>query len=70
MTLANIVSLGEGGTPLIEVKNLGEKLGVSNLYVKEEGLNPTGTFKARGIAAAISKGLELGASGFNHALCR
>ena len=60
----NIVSLGEGGTPLIEVKNLGEKLGVSNLYVKEEGLNPTGTFKARGIAAAISKGLELGAAGF------
>ena len=60
----NIVTLGEGGTPLIEVKNLGEKLGVSNLYVKEEGLNPTGTFKARGIAAAISKGLELGAAGF------
>ena len=60
----NIVSLGEGGTPLIEVLNLGEKLGVSNLYVKEEGLNPTGTFKARGIAAAISKGLELGAAGF------
>ena len=60
----NIVSLGEGGTPLIEVLNLGEKLRVSNLYVKEEGLNPTGTFKARGIAAAISKGLELGAAGF------
>jgi threonine synthase len=60
----NIVTLGEGGTPLIEVKNLGEKLGVSNLYVKEEGLNPTGTFKARGIAAAVSKAWELGARGF------
>ena len=60
----NIVTLGEGGTPLIWVKNLEQTLGVSNLYVKEEGLNPTGTFKARGIAAAISKGLELGATGF------
>jgi threonine synthase len=61
---ANIVSLGEGGTPLIKTANLAAKLGVSNLYVKEEGLNPTGTFKARGISAAVSKGLELGATGF------
>ena len=61
---ANIVTLGEGGTPLMSLKNLEQRLGVSNLYVKEEGLNPTGTFKARGIAAAISKGLELGAAGF------
>jgi threonine synthase len=60
----NIVTLGEGGTPLIRVNNLEQTLGVSNLYVKEEGLNPTGTFKARGISAAISKGLELGAAGF------
>ena len=61
---ANIVSLGEGGTPLIRTSNLSAKLGVTNLYVKEEGLNPTGTFKARGISAAVSKGLELGATGF------
>ncbi len=60
----SVVTLGEGGTPLIRVKNLERMLGVSGLYVKEEGLNPTGTFKARGIAAAVSKGLELGAAGF------
>ena len=61
---ANMVSLGEGGTPLIKTANLAARLGVTNLYVKEEGLNPTGTFKARGISAAVSKGLELGAPGF------
>ena len=59
-----IVSLGEGGTPLIRAANLQRRLGVSQLYIKEEGLNPTGTFKARGIAAAVSKALELGAPGF------
>ncbi len=61
---AHMVSLGEGGTPLIRTANLAARLGVTNLYIKEEGLNPTGTFKARGIAAAVSKGLELGATGF------
>ena len=61
---AHMVSLGEGGTPLIRTANLAARLGVTNLYIKEEGLNPTGTFKARGISAAVSKGLELGATGF------
>ncbi len=60
----NIVSLGEGGTPLIKTVNLANKLGMTNLYVKEEGLNPTGTFKARGISAAVSKAMELGVKGF------
>ena len=60
----HIVSLGEGGTPLIPAANLERQLNVSNLYIKEEGLNPTGTFKARGISAAVSKALELGAPGF------
>ena len=60
----NIVTLGEGGTPLLEASTLGRNLGLDHLYVKEEGLNPTGTFKARGISAAISKALELGAKGF------
>ncbi|MBM3942356.1 MAG: threonine synthase [SAR202 cluster bacterium] len=60
----NIVTLGEGGTPLLPVPNLGRILGLKNLYVKEEGLNPTGTFKARGIGAAVSKALELGVTGF------
>ena len=65
-----IVSLGEGGTPLIRAANLQQRLGVSQLYIKEEGLNPTGTFKARGIAAAVSKALELGAPGLYYALGR
>ena len=59
-----VLTLGEGGTPLLETVNLGKKLGLKHLYVKEEGLNPTGTFKARGIAAAVSKAYELGVTGF------
>ena len=46
---ANIITLGEGGTPLLKAANLGKKLGLQHLFIKEEGLNPTGTFKARGI---------------------
>ena len=61
---ANVVTLGEGDTPLLQLRNLQNTLGVSNLFLKEEGLNPTGTFKARGMSAAISRGLELGAAGF------
>ena len=58
------IALGEGGTPLLEAPVLGKKLGLDRLFIKEEGLNPTGTFKARGISAAVSKSIELGASGF------
>jgi threonine synthase len=58
--VANIVTLGEGGTPLLPAQRLGGRLGFSALYVKEEGLNPTGSFKARGISAAVSKARELG----------
>jgi threonine synthase len=61
---ANIVTLGEGGTPLLAVPRLGERLGFSRLYVKDEGLNPTGSFKARGISAAVSKAKELGVRAF------
>lgn len=60
----NILTLGEGVTPLLETKHLASKLGLKHLYVKEEGLNPTGTFKARGISAAVSKAHELGVTGF------
>jgi len=60
----NILTLGEGGTPLLEAPNLAKKLGLKRLLVKEEGLNPTGTFKARGLSAAISRAHELGAAGF------
>lgn len=54
------VSLGEGDAPLLHLPNLGYALGLENLYVKDESFNPTGSFKARGIAAAISKAKELG----------
>ena len=60
----HIVTLGEGGTPLLKAAGLGRKLGLDHLYIKEEGLNPTGTFKARGIAVAVAKAIELGAPGF------
>ncbi len=60
----HILTLGEGGTPLLAAPNLGRKLGLKSLFIKEEGLNPTGTFKARGIGAAVSKAYELGATGF------
>lgn len=56
----NIVTLGEGDAPLLLVPRVGESLGLTNLYVKDEGMNPTGSFKARGLAAAISKAKELG----------
>ena len=55
-----VLSLGEGDTPLFQAPRLGAKLGLSNLYIKDEGLNPTGTFKARGLSAAVSKAHELG----------
>ena len=56
----NYVYLGEGDTALLEVPNLGKSLGLTNLFVKDESTNPTGSFKARGLAAAISKAKELG----------
>lgn len=57
---ASIVSLAEGGTGLHHCKRLGSKLGLKSLYVKNEGENPTGSFKDRGMTAAISKARELG----------
>jgi threonine synthase len=57
---ATRISLGEGATPLLPLRWLGEELGVG-AWVKEEGLNPTGTFKARGAAVGVSKAKELGA---------
>jgi len=56
-----IVTLGEGDTPLIKLRNLENALGLSDLILKDESLNPTGTFKARGQSAAISRAKELGA---------
>ncbi len=56
----NVVTLGEGDTPLLPLPNLGRYLGLSRLFVKDESSNPTGSFKARGLAAAVSKARELG----------
>ena len=57
----HIVTLGEGMTPLLSAPRLGAALGCSALWVKDEGVNPTGSFKARGQAVAVSRALELGA---------
>ncbi len=56
----SVVTLGEGMTPLVRTARLGERVGARNLYVKDEGLNPTGSFKARGLACAVSMCRELG----------
>jgi threonine synthase len=58
---ANIVSLGEGWTPLLHAERLGKKLGIRKLYIKDESQNPTQSFKARGMSAAVSMAKELGA---------
>src|SRR5687767_15966355 len=60
---ARRIHLGEGSTPLLAGPRLGSELGVPDLLLKAEGLNPTGPFKARGMAAAVSRGAELGATG-------
>ena len=52
--------LGEGWSPLIHAARLGKAIGFPTLYIKDEGLNPTGSFKARGLAVAISRAKELG----------
>ncbi len=57
----NIVSLGEGWTPLLRADRLGRKLGIDQLYIKDESQNPTQSFKARGMSAAVSMAKELGA---------
>jgi threonine synthase len=56
----SIVTLGEGWTPLIRTCRLGARIGATNLWVKDEGLNPTASFKARGLSCAISMCKELG----------
>ena len=55
------LSLGEGFTPLLHARNLGRQLGLSNLYLKLEGANPTGSFKDRGMVVAVSRAIEAGA---------
>jgi threonine synthase len=57
---SSIVSLGEGMTPLLPAPRTGARIGASDLLVKDEGLNPTGSFKARGLSCAVSMCVELG----------
>ncbi|MFC1724838.1 threonine synthase [candidate division KSB1 bacterium] len=55
-----VLTLGEGFTPVFHAEKLGKELDFDNLYIKDEGLNPTGSFKARGLVMAVSKAYELG----------
>ena len=57
----HLVSLGEGLTPLLRSENLARELGIDELYIKDESQNPTQSFKARGMSAAVSMAKELGA---------
>ncbi len=57
-------TLGEGDTPLLPVPRLAKRLGMANLWVKDESQNPTGTFKARGLVMAVSRAVELGLKAF------
>jgi threonine synthase len=56
----SIISLGEGMTPLLPARRTGERIGANDLLIKDEGLNPTGSFKARGLSCAVSMCVELG----------
>jgi threonine synthase len=59
---ADPISLGEGGTPLLRAKRFGAQLGLSDLWIKDESLNPTQSFKARGMSVAVSMAKYLGAT--------
>ena len=54
------VTLGEGMTPLLRADRLGQHLGLGRLYIKDEGQNPTASFKARGLSAAVTMARALG----------
>ena len=57
----NIISLGEGWTPILHARQIGKELGLDELYIKDESTNPTQSFKARGMTVAVSMAKELGA---------
>ena len=58
------VTLGEGDTPLLRIDRTGRRLGFGNLWLKDEGTNPTGSFKARGLSAAVTRAVAAGAARF------
>jgi threonine synthase len=59
---ADVISLSEGGTPLIRVRNIGDELDVDEAFIKFEGANPTGSFKDRGMTVGITMAKYLGAT--------
>ncbi|MFC0522839.1 threonine synthase [Pontibacillus salicampi] len=59
-SIENVVSMGEGMTPMVLMSSLGEDMDIPNLYMKDEGLIPTGSFKSRGAAVGVSKAKEVG----------
>ncbi|MFN8555861.1 MAG: threonine synthase [Dehalococcoidia bacterium] len=61
---AHIVTLGEGWTPMLDLARVGAAVGLPRLTMKDEGLNPTGSFKARGAAVGVSRAKELGVTEF------
>ena len=60
----NMISLGEGMTPIIALDRINDSLGLKSLFLKDEGQNPTGSFKARGLSMAVSKAIEFGVKSF------
>jgi threonine synthase len=62
--LAQRIDLGEGGTPLLRIDRLAAQLGLSEVWLKDEGRNPTGSFKARGMATAVTRARTLGVKEF------
>ena len=57
---ASVITLGEGFTPVLKAERLGREMGLRDVYIKDESINPTASFKARGMSAAVSKAAELG----------
>ena len=62
--LAQRIDLGEGGTPLLRIDRLASQLGLREVWLKDEGRNPTGSFKARGMATAVTQAKALGVREF------
>jgi len=58
------ITLGEGDTPLVDVPRTGRRLGQPDLWIKDEGANPTGSFKARGLSAAVTRAVRAGVTRF------
>jgi threonine synthase len=59
------VSLGEGGTPLLDAPTIASRVGLDRVWIKDEGLNPTGSFKARGMSAAVTRAKAFGVNGLS-----